>query len=342
MNQIIINDKVIGDGQPVYIIAEIGSNHNQEYNIALEMIDKAKEAGCDAVKFQTFKAKEHYSKYTPLHSKYDKNIHELIEELEIDRSWHTKLKKYCDEVAIDFFSSPCDYQSIDEMVSLKTGVLKVASFDLTDTKLIEYMAKTNLAVLMSTGLATLSDIENAVNTCRKVGNDNIALLQCTSLYPAPAHLSNLKSINTLKQAFNCVVGYSDHTMGDHIPIAAVAMGAKIIEKHYTLDRTMKGPDHPFAMEPNEFKDMVLKIRDVELALGDGIKNGPREEEKENFNLRRSLIARKDIPKGKIINSDDIIIKRPGYGILPQFYDIIIGREARENIKADEWITWEKV
>ncbi len=228
------------------------------------------------------------------------------------------------------------------MVNLKTGLLKVASFDLTDIKLIEYMAKTGSSLLMSTGLATLSDIENAVNACRKIGNENFALLQCTSLYPAPAHLSNLKSMATIKQAFNCVVGYSDHTMGDHIPLAAVAMGAKIIEKHYTLDRSMKGPDHSFAMQPDELKDMVLKIRDVEAAIGDGIKNGPREEERENFNLRRSLIAKKDIHKGHTITEEDIIIKRPGYGILPQFYDIVVGREAKDDIKADEWITWEKV
>lgn len=342
MSLIDINNIKIGEGCPVYIIAEVGSNHNQDFNIAIDMIDKAKEAGCDAVKFQTFKAKEHYSKYTPVHSRYDKNIHELIKELEIDRGWHKRLKEYCDKIKIDFFTSPCDYSSIDEMVALGANLLKVASFDLTDIKLIEYMAKTNLPIILSTGLATLSDIENAVNSCRKAENENIALLQCTSLYPAPAHLSNLKAMNTLKHAFNCVVGYSDHTTGDHISVAAVAMGAKIIEKHYTLDRNMQGPDHPFAMEPKELKEMVLKIRETEASLGDGVKNGPREEEKENFNLRRSLIAKKDIKKGKKITDGDIVIKRPGYGILPQFYDIMIGREAKADIKADEWITWKKV
>lgn len=306
------------------------------------MIDKAKDSGCDAVKFQTFKAKEHYSKYTPLHSKYDKNIHQLIQELEIDRSWHEKLKKYCDNIGIHFFSSPCDYDSIDEMVRLNTGVLKVASFDLTDVKLIEYMAKTNLPIIMSTGLATLSDIENAVNTCKKAGNESIALLQCTSLYPAPARLSNLKSMKALKYAFDCVIGYSDHTMGDHIPIAAVAMGANIIEKHYTLDRNMNGPDHSFAMEPDELKDMVSKIRDVESAIGDGLKNGPRQEEKENFNLRRSIMAKHSIKKGAIIKENDLIIKRPGYGISPNLYDIVVGREAKVDIHEDEWITWEKI
>jgi sialic acid synthase SpsE len=252
------------------------------------------------------------------------------------------LKEYCDKKEIDFLTSPCDYESIDEMVEIKSKLMKVASFDLTDIKLIEYMEKTKLPIVLSTGLATLSDIENAINIFRRNKNENVALLQCTSLYPAPAYLSNLKSMKMLKEAFGCVVGYSDHTMGDHIPIAAVAMGAKIIEKHYTLDRNMEGPDHSFAMEADELKDMVNKIRDVEASFGDGMKNGPREEESENFNLRRSIIAKTDIEKGSIIKGEDIIIKRPGYGILPQFYDIVVGREAKVDIKHDEWITWDKV
>jgi len=342
MNVFEINGRKVGEGFPVYVIAEIGSNHNGEYGIALEMIDRAKEAGCDAVKFQTFRAKDHYSVYTPLHSKYDKNIHELIEELEIDRSWHAKLKKYCDGKGIDFFTSPCDRESVDEMKALGCGVLKVASFDMTDVTLVEYMAKTGLGVILSTGLAAMGDIENAVNACRRAGNGNFALLQCTSLYPAPAHLSNLRAMDTMARAFGCVTGYSDHTMGDHIPVAAVAMGAKIIEKHFTLSRVMSGPDHPFAIEPDELKAMVEKIRDVEQAFGDGMKNGARDEEKENFGLRRSIIAARDIAVGSVITADDIVIKRPGYGILPQFRDIVTGRTAKRDIKADEWITWEMV
>ncbi|WP_458700351.1 N-acetylneuraminate synthase family protein [Sulfurospirillum sp. 1307] len=342
MKTIKTKNREIGGNKPAYIIAEIGSNHNNDFDIALEMIDKAKEAGVDAVKFQTFKAENHYSKFTPKHSQHKKNIHELIKELEIDRNWHKKLKNYCDKIGIDFFTSPCDFESIDEMLKLEVPFLKVASFDLTDLKLIEYMAKTKIPLILSTGLATLSDIENAVNTSKKAGNDNIALLQCTSLYPAPAKLSNLNAMKTMQLAFDCVIGYSDHTIGDHIPIAAVTLGAKIIEKHYTLDRTMKGPDHSFAIEPNELKDMVKKIRDIEVSLGDGLKNGPREEEKENFSLRRSIIATRDLKKGEIITQEDLIIKRPGYGIEPKFYDIVIGREVKEDIKEDEWITWRKI
>lgn len=342
MKSIDINGKQIGENNPAYIIAEIGSNHNNNFDIAIEMIYKAKEAGCDAVKFQTFTAQSHYSKYTPIHSQYNQNIHELIATLEINRSWHEKLKNICDSIGIDFFTSPCDYDAIDEMAHLKTPLLKVASFDLTDIKLIEYMAKTNIPLILSTGLATLSDIELAINSARWAGNDQVILLQCTSLYPAPTSLSNLKAMQTLKYAFDCIVGYSDHTLGDHICLAAIALGAKVIEKHYTLDRGMQGPDHSFAMEPHEFKDMVTKIREIESAMGDGLKNGPRDEEKENFNLRRSIMAKHDIPKGKKILSDDLIIKRPGFGIKPQFYDMVVGRIAQMDIKEDEWITWEKI
>jgi sialic acid synthase SpsE len=305
------------------------------------MIDKAKEAGVDAVKFQSFRAKTHYSKFTPKHSSHKKSVYNLIKDLEINKDWMRKIKRYCDKIGIDVFSSPCDYKSIDEMIELKTGALKVASFDLTDIKLIEYMAKSDLAILLSTGMATMSNIESAVITCKK-HTDNFALLQCTSLYPAPSNLSNLNTIKTMQLAFDCLVGYSDHTMGDHIAIAAVVMGAKIIEKHYTLDRGMKGPDHSFAIEPNELKSMVDKIRDVESSLGDGLKSGARDEEKENYSLRRSLIASNDIKKGEILSENNIIIKRPGYGIEPKNYDVVIGRVATVDIEEDEWITWDKV
>ena len=342
MTEIKVNNKLIGDNHPAYVVAEIGSNHNNHYDIAIEMIDKAKIAGCDAVKFQTFKADLHYSKYTPQHSKHEENIFDLIGRLEINREWHQKLKKYCDSLEIDFFTSPCDQDAINEMSILKVGLLKLASFDLTDIKLIESMAKTQIPIIMSTGLAKLSDIETAVNVCLNNNNSRIALLQCTTMYPAPVRLSNLNSMSLLKSAFNCVVGYSDHTIGDHVVLGAVAMGAKIIEKHYTLNREMSGPDHNFAIEPEELKDMVSKIRDIEQAFGDGLKNGAREEEKENLLLRRSLMANVDIKQGEVINSDNIIIKRPGYGIMPKFFNIVAGRIAKVDIKKDEWITWDKI
>ncbi len=330
----------IGNSHPCYVIAEIGSNHNGNYDLACELIEKAKDAGVNAVKFQTFKAKNHYSKLAPKISMYDLHIYDLIESLEIDRSWHKKLSKVCFDQGIDFLDSPCDFEAIDLALSVDMPLLKVASFDMVDPRLIERIAQTGKGVMFSTGMANLGEIQAAVNICRTNNNDQIIILQCTSLYPAPIHLSNLKVMDTLQQAFNCIIGYSDHTLGDHISCAAVARGAKVIEKHYTLDRTLDGPDHVFAIQPEELKNMVHKIRDIEIALGDGIKNGPREEEQEMYKkVRRSLLANKDMPAGYIITKDDVVVKRPGIGIHPQYLNIVIGRKVRTAIKKDEPFSW---
>ena len=333
----------ISNDAPCYIIAEIGSNHNGNFDIACEMIEKAATAGVNAVKFQTFKAKSHYSKSTKKISLYEEDIYSLIEKLEIDRSWHPKLAKVCDEFKLDFLDSPCDFEAIELALEVDMPLMKVASFDMVDSRLIEKIAQTNKGVVFSAGMANMAEIENAINICRKAGNEQIAVLQCTSLYPAPVHITNLNAMATIKQAFNVITGYSDHTLGDHIACAAVAKGAKIIEKHYTLNRNMQGPDHIFAIEPFELKDMVTKIRDIENALGDGVKNGPRTEEMEFFtNARRSLIAGRSIKKGSIITQEDVVIKRPNYGIHPSLLDIVVGRIAKEDILEDEPLTWENI
>jgi len=341
MNEIKTKFSTIGNKNECYIIAEIGSNHNGNFDLACELIEKAKEAGVNAVKFQTFKAKNHYSKNTPKISLYNDSIYDLIEKLEIDRSWHLKLAKLCDRLGIDFLDSPCDSEAIELAESVDMPLIKVASFDMVDIRLVDQISKTGRGVILSTGMATMSEVENAVNICRRNKNDKIIILQCTSLYPAPPNLSNLYAMETLKRAFNVIVGYSDHTIGDHVPLAAVAIGAKVIEKHYTLDRSMKGPDHKFAIEPIELREMIFKIRDIEAAFGNGIKNGPREEEMEFFNnARRSIIAAKNIRKGNVIQNEDIIIKRPGYGIHPSMLNVVVGRVAKVDIREDEPITWE--
>ncbi len=330
----------ISNNNSCYVIAEIGSNHNGSYDQACEMIEKAAEAGVNAVKFQTFKAKNHYSTKTPKISLYKENIYDLIETLEIDRSWHSKLSKVCDNFKIDFLDSPCDSEAIAIALSVEMPLMKVASFDMVDVRLIDEISKTGKGVMFSAGMATMAEIENAVTICRKNGNEQIVILQCTSIYPAPINLSNLKSMATMAMAFDVIVGYSDHTMGDHIACAAVAMGAKVIEKHYTLSRTLPGPDHPFAIEPTELKEMVTKIRDIENAMGNGIKNGPRAEEMEFYqNARRSLIAARNIKSGEVLQSQDIVVKRPGYGIHPSMIDQIVGRVARVDIDFDNPITW---
>lgn len=333
----------IGENRPCYIIAEIGSNHNGNFDMACELIEKAKEAGANAVKFQTFKAKEHYSKKTPKIGLYKEDIYTLIEKLEIDRSWHPKLAALCNKLQLDFLDSPCDTEAIGIAVSVGMPVIKIASYDMVDVRLVEQIARTGKGVMFSTGMSTTAEIETAVNICRTNGNENIVVLQCTSLYPAPARLSNLEAMRTIRNMFGVITGYSDHTLGDHIPCAAVAMGASVIEKHYTLGRSLPGPDHNFAIEPQELKDMVSRMRDIESAMGDGIKNGPREEERELYTkARRSILAKTKISKGQPIREEDLVIKRPGLGIHPSQLLSVIGRVALRDIEEDEPITWEMI
>ncbi|MDH5189723.1 MAG: N-acetylneuraminate synthase family protein [Gammaproteobacteria bacterium] len=339
-----IGEKHIGDGHPSYIIAEIGSNHNQDYQLALKMIDTAAEAGVDAVKFQTFRAKDHYSKHAPGFSYLENtSTYELIESLELNRDWQSSLADHAKSRGVEFLTSACDTEAITELTKLGMVAYKVASFDLPDHRLINAISSTGKPLILSTGMADMVDLSNAVNTARKAGNEQIVLLQCTSLYPAPAELSNLSSMQTMRQSFGCLTGYSDHTSGVHVAIASVAMGACMIEKHFTLDRTLPGPDHPFAIEPKELEQMVKHIREVEKSIGDGLKNGPRPEEQEMFEKgRRSIHAAVDIKAGEIITEDMLIIKRPGYGLVPSMWDQIVGRKAAKDIEADYWVTWDMV
>jgi len=333
---------MVGTGQPCYVIAEIGSNHNQDFGLACEMILAAAEAGADAVKFQTFKASEHYSRRTPKFN-YLKDLdpHDLIQSLELDRSWQVDLKKYAESQGVAFFSSPCDSEAIQGLATLDVPAYKVASFDLTDDRLVSEIAQQRKPVIISTGMATWMDIQLAVNACLKEGNKDIILLQCTSLYPAPASLANLAAMGSMRSAFGLHTGYSDHTEGDHFCLAAVAMGACVIEKHFTIDRKLPGPDHSFAMEPLEFKEMIDKIRQIEQGIGDGIKDGPREEEKEMAEKgRRSLHAAIAIAKGEVITPEMLVIKRPGLGVTPYLRNEVVGRKARVDIQADDWITWQ--
>lgn len=334
----------IGDGQPCFVIAEMASNHDQDFGVATALIDAAVEAGVDAVKVQTFRAVSHFSKYAPGFS-YLKNCNpfELIKSLELDRSWHAPLKKYCESRNLVFLSSPCDVEAIDELDALGTPAFKVASFDLTDLTLIRHMARTGRPIILSTGLADWMDIQRAIDACRQEGNDNIVLLQCTVLYPAPAYLANLRAIKVMREAFGVLTGYSDHTEGDHVCLASVALGACIVEKHFTLDRKMVGPDHSFAIEPGELKRMMQRLREIEAAMGDGAKTGPRPEEQEMFEKgRRSLHAERRIAKGEVITPDMLTSKRPGLGIAPYLMNVVVGRMARTDIEADQWITWEMI
>jgi len=347
-NEIVeIQGTQVGSGNPCYIIAEIGSNHNNNYNTAIELIDAAADAGVNAVKLQTFYAKHHYSKKTPKISMGKGSLpvdpYVLVESLEMNREWIPELHKYASDKSIALFSSPCDIEAINLFSNLDSPAYKVASFDLTDLNLIGEIAKCQKPVILSTGLSTYAEINRAIDQCYFFNNHQVILLQCTSLYPAPAYLSNLCAINTLKKAFNVLVGYSDHTLGDHICLAAVSLGASVIEKHFTLDANSIGPDHSFAIEPADLTSMIVKIKEIEASFGDGIKNGPREEEMELYKkARRSLHAASDILEGTEITKDMLCVKRPSYGVEPYLIDFVIGRKAKKNILMDDWISWDDI
>jgi N,N'-diacetyllegionaminate synthase len=241
-------------------------------------------------------------------------------------------------------SSPFDRQAVDELDALDVGAFKIASFELVDLPFIRYAAERKRPLILSTGMASLGEIEDAVTAAHDAGCEEIALLQCASLYPAPPHVMNLRSIPAMRAAFGVPVGLSDHTLGSHIAVAAVALGACIVEKHYTLDRTMPGPDHPFAAEPAELRELVAHIRDAEAALGDGIKRGPSSEEAEEMYTkgRRSIVAATDIPQGTTITAEMLTVKRPGFGVKPKFMELLVGRTARRAIEEDDVVTWDMV
>jgi sialic acid synthase SpsE len=337
-----IGHRPVGDRRPCFVIAEIGSNHNQSLDLAYEHIDAAVEAGADAVKFQSFKASEHYSRFAPGFS-YLKgsDTWSLIQSLELNRDWHKLLKSRAENQGVEFFSSPCDVEAIEELARLDVCAYKVASFDLPDTGLIRRMAEKGKPIILSTGMADMADIQAAINECRAAHNEQVVLLQCTSLYPAPPHLSNLASIGTMRSNFGVLTGYSDHTLGDHIPLAAAALGACMLEKHFTLSRSLPGPDHAFGMEPSELKAMIRKLREIEAGIGDGVKSGPRLEEQEMYTKgRRSLHVVRDVRAGEKVSLEDLIVKRPGLGISPRLRDQVVGRTAKTDIPADHWVTWD--
>ena len=343
MRKIRIGDKIVGHDEPCFIIAEAGSNHNGSLEQAKKLVDVAAEAKADAVKFQIFKAESLYSKYTPEFSYLKgQNTYELIKSIETPREWIKELAEYCKSKNIIFFASPFDFEAID-ILDKYVPAFKIASFEITDLELLKYAAEKGKPMIISTGMANLGEIEDAITAIRSVGNENIILLHCNSLYPTPVEIANLRAIETMRTAFKVPVGFSDHTLGIHIPIAAVAMGACLIEKHFTLDRTLPGPDHSFAIEPDELKEMVRCIREVEKAKGSGIKEKSDLESEEMYvKARRSIHAKVDIPKGTKITRDMLIIKRPGYGIKPKFIDMVVGREAKKDIREDEWVTWDAV
>lgn len=331
----------------VFIIAEAGVNHNGNIKIAKKLIDAAVEAGADAVKFQTFKAENLVTKDAPK-ADYQKETtgagkqYEMLKKLELSFEEHVILKDYCDKKGIMFLSTPFDFESVDLLDKIGVSLYKISSGDLTNIPFLKYIARFNKPMIVSTGMANLGEVELALDAIKSVKDNKVSLLHCTSNYPAAYESVNLNAMLTLKNAFKLPVGYSDHTIGIEVPIAAVAIGASIIEKHFTLDRDMEGPDHKASLNPNEFNQMVMSIRNIEKAFGDGIKKCNIEEENIKEAARKSIVASKKINKGEVISYSNITFKRPGNGISPIFVEKLIGKIAKQDINTDEFITFENI
>lgn len=328
------------------IIAEAGVNHNGSLELALELVDAAADAGADYVKFQTFRADKLAGKSAKKAEYQARNIgdgddsqYAMLKKLELSPENHFKLMERCLERGIKFLSTAFDLESINFLENLGLPLWKIPSGEITNFPYLRAIGRTKKPAILSTGMATLQEVEDAVGVLTRFGTPRrqITLLHCTTEYPAPKNEINLSAMRTLGEHFGLPVGYSDHTQGIEIPVAAVALGATVIEKHFTLDRTMEGPDHRASLEPDELREMVAQIRHVESALGDGVKE-PAESEKKNIPIaRKSIVAARDIGRGETFTEENITTKRPATGLSPMRWEQVIGREAPRDFKAEEAI-----
>ncbi len=329
----------------IFIIAEAGVNHNGDINLAKRLVDAAIDAGADAVKFQTWKTELIVTKeaiqadYQSINTGIVESQYDMLKKLELSYEHFRELKKYCDCKKIIFMSTPDEEESVEFLINLQ-NVFKIGSGELTNKPYLRHVGQLGKEIILSSGMADLGEIEDALNVLTQAGTpkDQITVLHATTEYPCPINEVNLRAMHTISTAFQVRVGYSDHTKGIDIPIAAAALGAKVIEKHFTLDCSMEGPDHKASLEPEELKAMVTAIRNIEVALGDGIKRLTPGEAKNKSVVRKSLVASKAIKKGEIYSHQNITAKRPGYGISPMCWDDVMGRVAHRDYEEDEMIT----
>ena len=326
----------------VYIIAEAGVNHNGSFELACKLVDAAKAAGADCIKFQTFKSQNLVS-HTAQKAEYQKDATgegsqiDMLKKLELSYGEFLMLKDYCEKQGICFLSTPFDFESIEFLKSIDMPFWKIPSGEITNYPYLVALAKTEKPIVMSTGMCELGEIEAAIHVLKDYGTKDIRLLQCNTEYPTPFEDVNLRAMQTMKEYFGIEVGYSDHTEGIEVPVAAVALGATIIEKHFTLDRNMEGPDHKASLEPDELKAMVESIRRIEKALGNGDKT-PSKSEKKNITIaRKSIVAKKNIRIGEILTEENLTVKRPGNGISPMEWNKVVGTKAVRDFQEDELI-----
>jgi len=345
--QIRIADKIIGPKYPCFIIAEAGVNHNGKLELAKKLVDAAKYAGADAVKFQTFKAEKLVTKNSSMAEYQQKNLnkrqsqYDLLKKLELNYKNFSELKRYCDKKKIIFLSTPHSDDAIDFLDDL-IPAYKLGSGDITNFPFLEKVAKKKKPVILSTGMSTLEEVRKAVKFIYGCGNKQVVALHCTSNYPCSPEEVNLRAMLTMQKKLDCLVGYSDHTTNVITPAIAVALGAVVVEKHFTLDTNLSGPDHKASLEPDELKETVGNIRYAEMIMGSKEKKPTKSEKKIMPMIRKSIVATADIQKGEKITKDKIIIKRPGTGISPKHLNKVLGKISQHNLKKDELLEFKKL
>lgn len=338
-----IGDRIISADSPVFIIAEAGVNHNGDLAVAKQMIDAALEAGVDAVKFQTYRAEEMITvnakkaDYQLKSTDITETQYSMLKKFELSTEDHQELADYCRNKGLIFLSTPYDFASVDLLTQIEIPCFKISSGDITNLPFLSYIARRKKPIILSTGMSNLGEVEQAVLAIEKNGNSEIVLLHCTSNYPTAYQDVNLKVMITLKNAFQYYVGYSDHTEGIVISLAAVAMGARIIEKHFTLDRRLPGPDHQASLEPKELQEMVRSIRMIEKAMGSGVKRCVLSEERNKEVARKKIVLACDVSKGTVITEKELTLKRANKGLAPAYLDLLVGHKANKDLLKDHAI-----
>jgi pseudaminic acid synthase len=347
--QIAFNNKLVGIGHPAYFVAEIGANFDNSLDKAKKLCDAAKEAGADCAKFQSFISEKIVApkgfqkmQLKGVHGSWGRPVNEVFKDAEFPRDWHHIVKEHCDNIGIHFSTSPYDFEAVDLCMELDLPFIKIGSGEITWLEMIELIASKQKPIVLATGDATLSEIDDAIRTIESTGNKNLILLQCITNYPSMIESANINVLKTYQSAFDVLAGYSDHSFGDVVILGSIALGGVFVEKHFTLNKADKGPDHPHSMNVTEFKTMVERVRQLEKAMGSTKKFVVEEEHETVLVQRRGLYSAKDIPKGKIIEYSDLVELRPALGILPKYKNNIIGMTASKFIECGEPIYWENL
>lgn len=334
--------------KPVYIIAEAGVNHNGSVDMAFRLVDQAKHAGADCVKFQTFRAEKIVTAASPK-ANYQLEVtdksesqFDMLKKLELDRDAFARIKAHCEKVGIHFMSTPYNPEDAELLNGLDVDAFKIASGQLVELPFLKQVALYGKRMIVSTGMADMAEVKEAVEAIRSTGNQDLVVLQCNTDYPSRVEDVNIRAMLTMRDELKVRVGYSDHVPNNHACLAAVALGAEMIEKHFTLDNNLPGPDHSSSLEPEAFRQLVVGIRDIEKCLGDGIKRPSEREKMNTFGMRRSMVATRDLSAGTVLKLDDIGFKRPASGIAPKHLDELLGRTLIADVRADQSFTWESV